>query len=651
MAMPELRTATEQRRGEDAAAQGDLLRAVLETTIDPVFVKDRDGRYLFYNQAAADSIGRTAAEVLGRTDAEIFDEATAQSHAGSDARVLATGVPDTAEEWVTVDGRARCYLVTKTPFHDPGGGIAAVIGISRDITGRKRVEEDLRDSERRLSNAERLAHVGSWENDLAADRIFWSDETYRILGLVPGNTLTVAEFREHIHPEDREIQAHATQRAFDGEARYEARYRVVRPSGEVRIVHSIGEVVRDEHGRPLRAFGAAQDITERVALEEQFLQAQKMEAVGRLAGGVAHDFNNLLTVIIGNTNLLLLDLAPSDPRHCELAEVLQAAASAERLTRQLLAFSRREVVQPRRVVLEDALTAAEALLRRLIGDDVLLVILPGSPPSTVQIDPGQLEQVVLNLAVNARDAMPTGGELAIETHAAEVHPEQAAAHGLAGGGRFAVLSVRDGGMGMDEGTRARIFEPYFTTKEVGKGTGLGLSTVYGIVKRNGGFVTVESEPGRGTTIAVHLPLAGTAAEPAPETSAPAEPPRGSETVLLVEDNPHVRKTVCRLLKRTGYRVIEAAGAEAAIAAAACAGEPIHLLLTDVVMPGMSGRELAEVLTASRPGLRVLYTSGCTDAAIMRHGVLEPGISFLAKPFSPDALARKVREVLDRPSEA
>jgi PAS domain S-box-containing protein len=495
--------------GENHAASGDLLRAVLEQSADPIFVKNRDGEYIFYNQAAAASVGRPADEVIGRTDAVIFDEAVSRDFTASDQRVLDTGVPYTKEEWVTANGATRCYLVTKTPYLDQNGHVVGLIGISRDITERKLAEEKLRDSERCLAQAERVAHVGSWENDLSADRVFWSDEIYRIFGLDPGDRqLTVEEFRRHIHPEDLTIQLDATSQAQRGDSRYEAQFRIVRPDGEVRVVRSSGEVVRDDTGRPVRAFGAVEDVTARLALEEQFQQAQKMEAVGRLAGGVAHDFNNFLTVISNSTAMVLETLVPSDPRREELEEVRKAAQSAARLTRQLLAFSRREIVQPKLVSLEEAVDAAESLLRRLVGDGVHLSLSLSPRPSTVHIDPSQLEQILSNLAANARDAMPGGGELSISTRVAEASIEEMRLRGLDGEGTFAVLSVRDSGVGMDERTRARIFEPFFTTKEEGRGTGLGLATVYSIAKRSGGFVTVESAPGKGATFDVHLPLAG-----------------------------------------------------------------------------------------------------------------------------------------------
>src|SRR5438309_3378671 len=371
-----------------------------------------------------------------------------------------------------------------------------------------------------------------------------------------------------------------------------------------------------------------------------------MEAVGRLAGGIAHDFNNLLTVITSYSDLLLEDLGTDDPKRSDVEQVRKAADGAAALTRQLLAFSRQQVVEPRVVSLNAVVESLQKILRRVLGEDVELAATPGPDLGAVRADVGQLEQVLMNLAVNARDAMPTGGKLTIETGNVEHDPAFARGHGAAAVRRFVMLAVTDTGVGMDEATKARIFEPFFTTKEPGKGTGLGLATVYGIVQQSGGFIWVYSEPGHGTTFKIYLPrvdapAAGGAAGPAPATV-----PRGTETVLLVEDEPAVRAIAQQALERQGYTVLAAPSGADALALAAQHGATIHLLLTDVVMPGMSGRDLADRLTAQRPGIRVLYISGYTDNAIVRHGMLEPGLAYLQKPFRPDALVRKVREVLD-----
>jgi two-component system cell cycle sensor histidine kinase/response regulator CckA len=373
-----------------------------------------------------------------------------------------------------------------------------------------------------------------------------------------------------------------------------------------------------------------------------------MEAIGRLAGGVAHDFNNQLTVITSCTELLLMDTEERDPRRDNLEEIRKAAQGAAALTRQLLAFSRQQVVEPKLVTIEEVVASAEKMLKRLIGEDVELVAVLSEAPATVKIDPSQLEQVIMNLAVNARDAMPDGGKLTLETSAVELGEYYARTHWPAIPGRFALLAVSDTGIGMTDQTRARIFEPFFTTKELGKGTGLGLATVYGIVKQSGGFIWVYSEPGQGATFRIYLPRVDEPPTMSPPVASTASL-LGTETILLTEDAPALRGMARQILERYGYTVLEAPDGKEALALARSVPGPIHLLLTDVVMPGMSGRELAERFTGHRSEMKVLYMSGYTDDAVVRHGVLRPGIAYLQKPFTPESLAHKVREVLDSAS--
>jgi hypothetical protein len=397
------------------------------------------------------------------------------------------------------------------------------------------------------------------------------------------------------------------------------------------------------------ALAMAHDITKRKSVERQLLQAQKMEAVGRLAGGVAHDFNNLLTAILGSADLLLEDLSVDDQRRGDVQEIKQAAHRAAALTHQLLAFSRQQVLAPRILDLNTVVADVEKMIRRLIGEDidVRTVLAPGL--GAVQADPGQLEQVIMNLAVNARDAMPQGGKLTIETANAELDELYAQEHLPTDPGRYVMLAVSDTGIGMHEEVKAHVFEPFFTTKEKGKGTGLGLAMVYGIVKQSGGYIWVYSEPGRGTTFKIYLPRV--AASPEPPAPKPHASPslRGSETVLVAEDQEEVRKLTRRVLEARGYAVLAAANGSEALQLAEKHTGPIHLLVTDVIMPEMSGREVARLLAASRPEMKVLYLSGYADESIVHHGVLEPGIAFLQKPFTAEALGGKVREVLDASS--
>ena len=402
--------------------------------------------------------------------------------------------------------------------------------------------------------------------------------------------------------------------------------------------------VRDAEGRVEFYETFVKDVTEQRRLETQLVQAQKMEAVGRLAGGIAHDFNNLLTVILSYSDLLLEDLPPDDPRRDDVVEIRKASEGAGALTRQLLAFSRQQVLQPRVLDLNAAVVHIGKLLGRVLGEDIHLATSLAPGLGAVKVDPGQLEQIVMNLAVNARDAMPQGGRLSIETANVEMDEEYVRGHPLAKAGPYVMLAVSDSGVGMDAVTQARIFEPFFTTKEAGKGTGLGLATVYGIVKQSGGFIWVYSEPGHGTSFKIYLPRVDEPVEQA--ATRPSDVVRGSETVLVVEDVAAVRAVTRQMLERQGYTVLEAPDAQTALQLAERHAGVIHLVLTDVVMPDLGGRELAARLVRVRPDMKVVYMSGYTDDAVVRHGVVQPGIAFLQKPFTPEGLARKVRSVLD-----
>lgn len=381
--------------------------------------------------------------------------------------------------------------------------------------------------------------------------------------------------------------------------------------------------------------------------EEQLRHAQKMEAIGRLAGSIAHDFNNLLSVILSYSSLLLDDLNPVEPIRAEVEAIRNAGERAAELTRQLLAFSRQQVLEPRVLNLNTILMGAERMLRRLLGEDIQLITRYDPDLYKVRVDPGQVDQVVMNLAINARDAMPNGGKLTIETKSMLLDSSYASSHFEVIPGPHAMLAISDTGMGMDKATQARIFEPFFTTKEKGKGTGLGLSTVFGIVKQSGGNIWVYSEPGNGTTFRIYFPKADDVEDVIPESVSPVKL-TGTETILLAEDQDDVRRVAREILTRYGYHVLEARNAGEALLLCERHPRTIHLLLTDVVMPHMSGRELAERVAKVRPEMKVLYMSGYTDNAIVHHGILDPDVAYLQKPLVPEALARRVRAVLDAP---
>ncbi len=529
-----------------------------------------------------------------------------------------------------------------------------LLGMAADISEqieqfarRKRAEEALRTSEATLAAAERTAHLGSWRWNVSDNELYWSDEHYRIFGLEPGSVTPSHElYIEHIHPDDRARAGPAPYDAAAARKPFQVEYRILRPDGSERTVVSIGEQPMVEEDRVVRIFGSIQDVTEQRSLEAQFRQAQKLEAIGQLAGGVAHDFNNLLTAVLANTDSVMSKVNVEHPFYEDLDEVRQAALRAAALTRQLLAFSRRQTLEPRSLKPSELVAGMQRMLERVIGEDIELHS-SYDADGYVLIDPGQLEQVVLNLVVNARDAMERGGRIEIATGRVELEQPLLRHHAEIPAGSYVTLSVRDAGCGMDEATQARIFEPFFTTKEQGKGTGLGLSTVYGIVQQSGGYITVESELGRGTLFTVYLPPSSPPDRAARMSSAAPDLLRGSETIVLIEDERSVRRATRRILRANGYRVVEAPGALEALAVLDDAELDVDLILTDIVMPNIDGRELSERIAVVRPSVRFLYMSGHSYDSLSRRGPLPGNSSFLQKPFTAHSLLRKVREVLER----
>jgi hypothetical protein len=542
------------------------------------------------------------------------------------------------------DGALLWVAASISPIRDAAGTVTHFLAVQEDITERRRADTALRANEARLRRVMESNILGIAFWDASGTISEANDEYLRIVGYtrddlarggVNYKTMTPPEFA----PGDAKVHEQMAR----GEACAPWEKELIRKDGQ-RVPILVGVAALDDSHEHGVAF--VLDRTARRTLEQQLRQAQKMEAVGRLAGGVAHDFNNILTAITGYGDLLREDLSPGHPGLADVAEIRKAADRAAGLTRQLLAFSRQQVLEPRVLDLNELVHNMEKMLRRLLGEDIELATALAPALGAVKADPGQLEQVIMNLGVNSRDAMPGGGKLTIETADVELDRTYATNHDPIEPGRYIMLAVTDTGTGMTEATKARLFEPFFTTKEKGKGTGLGLSTVYGIVKQSGGFIWVYSELGLGSTFKIYLPRVDEAAE---ATSAPATEPRpveGTETVFVAEDEEGVRRIVREALERRGYTVIHAASGPEAVARAEAHAGPIHLLVTDVVMPGMGGRDLATHLAAARPGLRVLYMSGYTDDSALRRRIVEGGSPYLQKPFSPDVLLRKVRAVLD-----
>ena len=514
----------------------------------------------------------------------------------------------------------------------------------------ERLVRALRESQERFQFVARATNDAVWDCDLVSDAVWWNEGVQTLFGYTPDQIgPDVAWWHEHIHPEDRDRVQSDIRAAVDrGAESWSAEYRYQRADGSYALVFDRGYVLHDAEGRATRMIGAMMDITQRKQLEDELRQAQKMEAVGRLAGGVAHDFNNLLTVITGRTHLLLAKLKADDPSRRSVELIQKTADRAAGLTRQLLAFSRKQVLQRKILDLNTTVAEMSTMLRRLIGEDVDLLLTLGPRAGCVNADPGQLEQVLLNLAVNARDAMPQGGTLGVETDLVHLEAAPPGRPDALPPGPYTVLRVVDTGTGMDEATQARIFEPFFTTKERGKGTGLGLSMVHGVVRQHGGAIHVRSVVGGGTTFEILLPQVEAPADAAGDDEGGARPATGHETVLLVEDEDDVRALAREVLQRQGYTVVEAPDGAQALALFEQDGARIDFILTDVVMPRMSGRELVDRVRASRPSMPVLYMSGYTEDAILRHGVRDASMLLLSKPFAPAELIGKVREVLDRP---
>jgi PAS domain S-box-containing protein len=616
-----------------------------------IYLLDDRGHNATWNKGVRRLLGYEKAEFLQRTVADVFlpeDRA-----AGVPERELAAAREQdraSSERWLLrKDGSRFWASASIASVHGRNNQVVGYACTLRDLTGIKQVEEELRRHREALALAHDAAGLGAWQFDVAAGELRCDNRARSLFGIATDAPLSYGGWVAILHPDDRASAEELWNTALRERQPFSAEYRVVWPDGTIRWLAALGRATSSSRtGEVDRITGVVLDITERKQTEERLQEVLRLEAVGRLAGGIAHDLNNMLAAILGFSDFLAQSLPPDDDRRADVEQIAQAANRSAALTRQLLAFARRELIQPRRLDVNAIVRRAEGMLRPVLGPNVELVIQLADDIGVVYADAGQVEQILMNLVLNARDAMPQGGRLAIETMSLVLGrtnvPPQLAGE-LPALGRYLMLSVSDTGHGMDAHTLAHIWEPFFTTKPVGQGTGLGLSAVYGAVKQSGGFVWAESELGRGTVIGVYWPELPAGAEPTVEEPSAPIIERGSETVLMVDDEPLVRTLAVRTLGSVGYRCLEAADAAEALHLLE-ADDRIDLVVTDVVMPGLSGGALGERLSTLRPDLPVLYTSGFAGDDVIRRGLLVQGRPFLQKPFTPGDLTRAVRDVLD-----
>jgi PAS domain S-box-containing protein len=629
----------------DLRESEERYRRLVEAMNDGVVVLDTEGRIGYVNPRLAEMFGASAEEMLGQLAVEflpdprnrgILEDQLAQRREG--------GRKSYEIEFTGKRGRKVSTLVSPQPLYDKEGRFEGSLAVITDITERKRAEAE----------RERLTAIV----ESATDMISLSTPDRRVTYVNPAGLKLLGWSQEEV--EEKAIEEAHPPWAVE-KLRDEAMAAVMRDGvwrGETAILGADGEEIpvsqvimghRCADGEPEYFSTIIRDMTEvraRELLEEQLRQSQKMEAIGRLAGGIAHDFNNIITGIAGYAEMIQETLGASDPLHADVEEIRKASDRAKMLTNQLLVFSRKQIIAPEVLDLRAVISRSERMLRRIIGEDIEMSVIHSDDLWTVRSDVGQIDQILVNLLVNSRDAMPQGGKVVIELENVTINEAYRRTHADAVEGPHVMLSVSDNGTGMDASTREQIFDPFFTTKRTGEGTGLGMSTVYGIVRQNDGFINVYSEPGVGTTIKIYFPRETSAADELRDREAAAAP-RGSETILLVEDDKMVRRLARRILERQGYQILEASEGGAACLLFEGHSAEIQLLLTDVVMPHVNGRELYERLQKKRPALKVLYMSGYTENAIAHHCVLDAGTEFIQKPFSVETLSRKVREVLDR----
>jgi two-component system, cell cycle sensor histidine kinase and response regulator CckA len=649
--------ARHQSAGEEWP-QEERFRTPLERAEDyTIFLLDTTGRPTSWNSSVRRVLGYDRPEFLRLSAPDLYtpEDREARAPERDMAEAVAHGRAS-ADRWVLrKDGSRLWASVAMSSVHDRQGRLLGFSQRLRDLSRSKGIELQLRRKQGALELALEAAGLGTWEYDLTTGEMLWDERARTLLGLPPDAIVTHPDWIEALHPDDRAAARAQWDEAVRARSRFSAEYRVIWPDGGIHSIMSVGQCTVDPAtGEPHYVAGVMLDLTERRRSEEHLQETLRMEAVGRLAGGIAHDLNNMLAAILGFSDLLEHNLGPDDPRREDTRQISRAAERSAALTRQLLAFARRELIQPQMLDINTVVRHSRPMLSTLLGENVELILKLAPNVLVAYADARQLEQSLVNLVVNARDAMPQGGRVTIETRAVRLEPDSRVSRKLGDAtlsGSFVMLAVTDTGHGMDPATLQRMWEPFFTTKPSGVGTGLGLSSVYGAAKQSGGFVWADSEPGRGTNVQVYWPEVRSAPEPLDEASGEPEIRGGNEMVLVVEDEPLVRALVVRALRSHGYRCLEAQDASEALGMLQHDGAPVDLVITDVVMPGMSGGGLGDRLALLRPDLPVLYTSAYVDEDVIGRGLLEHGRPFLQKPCTPRELARKVREVLDGAASA
>jgi two-component system cell cycle sensor histidine kinase/response regulator CckA len=643
-ALARVRARAEKARAEEALRRSEAnLRAIFNNSLQAFVLIDPDGAIQALNSTAIEWSTR----LLGRPLHEGARVADFVPEAADAFRAALAGEVRNVERCLEdTDGSELWFETTHAPVVDETGTIIGVCLNARDISTRKRAERALRESEARYRDLFDNASDLVCATDPGGRFLYVNRACHDAIGLSDAE-LGQRRFLDLVHPDSRERYAEVVRRALAGETLTHVELVLV-TGGDTPITVEGNLSCTLEDGRPVVLRGIYRDVTERKRVEDQLRRAERMQAAGRLAGGMAHEVNNMMTGVIGFSEFLLRSFAEDDARRGEVEEIIRAGTRASDVTRQLLAFTRQQLLHPQVLDINEVVSGIEKMLRRSLGEDHVLELTLSPGVGEIRADRGQLEQVLLNLTLNARDAMREHGQVTVATGPATLDEVYAQSHGGIGipPGEYAFLSVSDTGSGMSPEVQARIFEPFFTTKPVGQGTGLGLSTVYGIVKQSDGFVWCYSEPGRGSTFKIYLPRAGARSLPTAPASPPAELRGGDETILVVEDEDVVRALACRGLREQGYTVLEARHGWEALDRVRDGGHAIDLVISDVVMPELGGRELGLRLAILQPDLPVLYMSGYTGDDVIQRGLLEPGVPFQQKPFTPDGLARKVRDMLD-----